>query len=232
MKIFSISDLHLSINSSKPMDIFGPVWEGSFEKIAEDWQRKVTDDDVVLLCGDLSWAMKDVDAIEDINLLSKLPGKKIIIKGNHDYWWQGITKLRNMLPENFYVLQNDAMKIENVVFCGTRDWLIPEGKFKTEENERIYAREFERLKLTLADAARKREDGDLLVCLMHYPPFLQNEKATEFTKLFHEYGVDIVVFGHIHKNLSGYRLFCNIDGIDYYLTSCDLLNNCLVEIKI
>ena len=150
MEIYSISDLHLSINSNKPMDIFGPVWENSFEKITEDWLNKVKEDDIVLLCGDLSWAMKQDDALEDIKLLNNLPGKKIILKGNHDYWWQGITALRSVLPKNFFAIQNDALKIEDKIFCGTRGWVMPEGKQNTEENIKIYNREVERLKLSLS----------------------------------------------------------------------------------
>lgn len=231
MKIFSISDLHLSINSNKPMDIFGPVWKDSFEKIKQDWEKKVDDQDIVLMCGDLSWAMKLEDAVQDINMLDNLKGKKIIIKGNHDFWWQGITALRNFLPKNFFALQNDAIKIENFVFCGTRGWLIPEGKFDTEENQKIYNREVERLKLSLDNMKRLKQNGDKVVCLMHYPPFLQNEQSTKFTELFESYGVDIVVFGHIHKNLSGYKFKTTINGIRYYLTSCDLLENRLQEIE-
>ncbi len=231
MKIFSISDLHLSENSDKPMDIFGPVWEGAFEKICADWQSKVSDDDIVLLCGDLSWAMKLEDAKADLMLLEKLNGKKILLKGNHDYWWQGITALRSILPKDFYAIQNDALKIDNYVFCGTRGWIIPSGKFDTEENQRIYKREVERLKLSLQAMTRLKNDGDKVICLMHYPPFLQNEEDTGFTELIEKYNVDIVVFGHIHKNLSGYKFKTTKNGVEYYLTSCDLLENKLVEIK-
>lgn len=230
MKIFSISDLHLSINSNKPMDIFGPVWEGSFEKIKEDWNKKVEKDDIVLLCGDLSWAMKLEDAVEDLNELEKLAGKKILLKGNHDYWWQGITALRSVLPKNFYAIQNDALKIENFVFCGTRGWIIPEGKFDTEENQKIFNREVERLKLSLESMKRIRQENDIVICLMHYPPFLQNEQSTKLTNLLEEYNVNFVVFGHIHKNLSGYKFKTTKSGITYFLSSCDLLDNKLIEI--
>ena len=126
MKVFAISDLHLSINNPKPMDIFGEVWEGYVEKIFEDWKNKVTDDDLVLLCGDFSWAMKLEDTKKDFDLLSTLPGKKIIIRGNHDYWWKSISGVREFLPENFYAIQNDAMKFGNVVVCGTRGWTVAE----------------------------------------------------------------------------------------------------------
>lgn len=230
MKVFSISDLHLSVNSNKPMDVFGPVWEDSFEKIKQDWNEKVGNDDVVLLCGDLSWAMKLEDAMQDIDMLAELNGKKILLKGNHDFWWQSITALRSILPENFYAIQNDALKIENYVFCGTRGWLIPEGKFNTEENQKIYNREAERLKLSLDAMTKLKTENDKVVVLMHYPPFLQNENATKFTELLQEYNVNYVVFGHIHKNLSGYKFKTTLNGITYFLSSCDLLDNKLIEI--
>lgn len=230
MKIYSISDLHLSVNSNKPMDIFGPVWDASFEKIKQDWNEKVLDEDIVLLAGDLSWAMKLDDAKEDIKLLSELKGKKILLKGNHDYWWQGITSLRSILPKNFYAIQNDAIKIDNVVFCGTRGWVIPEGKQETEENLKIFNREVERLKLSLSSMQKLRIENDIVICLMHYPPFNCNLEDTMFTKLLEEYNVNFVVFGHIHANRSGYKLKTIKNNITYFLTSCDLVDNKLIQI--
>lgn len=230
MEIYSISDLHLSINSNKPMDIFGPVWENSFEKITEDWLNKVKEDDIVLLCGDLSWAMKQDDALEDIKLLNNLPGKKIILKGNHDYWWQGITALRSVLPKNFFAIQNDALKIEDKIFCGTRGWVMPEGKQNTEENIKIYKREVERLKLSLSQMQKLREESDTVICLMHFPPFNQNEEDNDFTKLLEEYKVNTVVFGHLHGNKNGYKVKTIKNNINYYLSSCDLIDNKLVKL--
>lgn len=230
MKVYSISDLHLSINSNKPMDIFGPVWEEAFEKVKKDWLLKVKDDDIVLLAGDLSWAMKLNDALEDIKLIDELPGKKIILKGNHDYWWQGITQLRSFLPKNFFAIQNDAIKIGNIIFCGTRGWIFPEGKYDTEDNRKIFNREVERLKLSLQAMQKIREEKDIVVCLMHFPPFLAKLDNSPFTDLLEEYKVDKVIYGHIHGNKYGYRSKTTKNNIDYYLTSCDLVNNKLIEI--
>ena len=230
MNVYSISDLHLSINSNKPMDIFGPVWENSFEKIVEDWNKKIKDDDVVLLCGDLSWAMRLEDAQEDIKLLDSLKGKKILLKGNHDFWWQSITALRNILPKNFYAIQNDAVKIENFIFCGTRGWLIPEGKQNTEENKRIFHREVERLKLSLNAMQNLRSEGDIVICLMHYPPFNVLEEDNEMTNLLEKFGVNCVAYGHLHGNRNGYKFKTTKKNIEYFLTSCDLVENSLVKI--
>ena len=230
MNIYSISDLHLSINSNKPMDIFGPVWENAFEKIVASWNENVKEDDIVLLCGDLSWAMKLEEALEDIKLLNELKGTKILLKGNHDYWWQGITALRERLPKNFYALQNDSIKIGNFIFCGTRGWVIPIGKQKIEENEKIYNREMERLKLSLQNMQKKREENDIIICLTHFPPFDTNENDSEFTRLLEEYGVNYVVFGHIHGKNYSYKLKTSKNGIEYFLSSCDQTNNNLIKI--
>ena len=109
MNVFAISDLHLSVNNPKPMDIFGPQWESYLDKIFLDWQEKVEEDDLVLLAGDFSWAMKLEDSVSDFEMIKKLPGKKVIIRGNHDYWWKSITAVRKILPENFYAIKNDAL---------------------------------------------------------------------------------------------------------------------------
>lgn len=231
MEVYSISDLHLSINSNKPMDIFGPVWENAFEKICEDWQKKVKSEDIVLLCGDLSWAMKLEDALQDIQLLNNLNGKKILLKGNHDYWWQSITQLRESLPANFYAIQNDSIKIDNIIFCGTRGWIIPEGKQKNEENIKIYNRELERLKLSLDNMQKKRSEGDTVICMMHYPPFNPNEDDNDFTKMLENYKVDKVVFGHIHGKNYSYKQKIIKNNIEYFLTSCDQTLNNLIKIK-
>ena len=230
MKVFAISDLHLSINNPKPMDIFGEVWEGYVEKIFEDWKNKVTDDDLVLLCGDFSWAMKLEDTKKDFDLLSTLPGKKIIIRGNHDYWWKSISGVREFLPENFYAIQNDAMKFGNVVVCGTRGWTVAErNQTLSAEDEKIFKREVIRLDLTLQSADKLREDGDIVICMLHYPPFNFFHDDCEFTELIKKHNVDFVVYGHLHsvKNPS---LVVKKGEIPYYLTSCDEVDNKLIQI--
>ncbi len=230
MKVFAISDLHLSLSIDKPMDIFGEKWEGYLDKIKKDWESKVVDDDVVLICGDISWAMKLDDGLSDINFLKNLKGKKILIRGNHDYWWQGITRIRESLPSGFYALQNDAIKIGNVVFCGSRGWAVEGSPDFGEHDEHIYKREAERFKLALNSAKKLMEDGDKLICLMHYPPFNVRKESSLFTELFENNKVDKVVYGHLHGKgvVPYYRV--NINGVEYILSSCDMLNNKLVEV--
>lgn len=230
MKVFAISDLHLSVNNPKPMDIFGPTWENYLDKIVEDWKSKVKDDDLVLMAGDFSWAMKLEDAVADFEMLKTLPGKKIIIRGNHDYWWKSISAVRAALPESFYAIQNDAMKFGDIVVCGTRLWNLPDGvKALTAENEKIYKRELIRLELTLQSAAKLRQEGDKLICMLHYPPYTFKEEDSEVTALLEKYRVDAVVYGHIHAYCKQ-NLILNKNDIKYYLTSCDIVGNKLIEI--
>lgn len=230
MKVYSISDLHLDVNNSKPMDIFGPVWHGHLDKIVASWNNIVTDEDIVILAGDYSWAMKLEEVEKDFEFLNSLKGKKIIIRGNHDYWWSSVSKVRNKLPENVYALQNDAIKIGEYIFCGNRGWLIPEGKFDTDENKKIYAREIIRLELSLKSAKKLQTNGEKIIFITHYPPFNNKVEESEYTKMLEEYGVYKVVFGHLHGYVNPKMLYNEINDIKYYLTSCDAVKNQLVEI--
>lgn len=232
MRIFAISDLHLDSTNSKPMDIFGPVWENQTEEILASAEKLgITNDDVILLAGDLSWAMKIEDVKPDLDFLNKLPGKKVLVKGNHDYWWSGLSKVKAVMPENCYVIQNNAVKIGNKVFCGTRGWDIDEGKGLSKEDKAIYDREVIRLGLSLGEAKKLASEGDEIICLMHYPPFNFSRKESDFTRLIEEAQVKKVVYGHIHNNFKGRSSVTEINGVNYYLTSCDFLHNSIIEIK-
>jgi predicted phosphohydrolase len=221
MKIFSISDLHLSGMSDKPMDVFGSGWENHFEKIKTDWRNKVSDEDIVLIAGDISWGTTLEEGLYDLNSLKDLKGKKVFIRGNHDYWWNGITKLRRAAPDDtFYFLQNDCVKFGNVVICGSRGWCCPGSADFTERDERLYKREAERFKLCFGQVEKVRSDGDILIAMIHYPPFSQKSSTTDFTRMFEEYRVDKAVFGHVHGEIFfPFRTVKN--GIEYILTSCD-----------
>ena len=232
MKLFAISDLHISTTEDKPMDIFGKTWVNYLEKIAEDWQSKVSDEDVVVIGGDISWAMTLENALKDIEFIKNLKGNKVLIKGNHDYWWQGITKIRSLLPENIYALQNDSIKFGNVVICGSRAWTVPGAPDYKEADEKIYKREVERLRLSFYNAKQMREEGDKLVALVHYPPFNVRRENSLFTEMFEENCVDAVIYGHLHgKDSRGDKLVIK-NGIKYYLTSCDMVDNKLTEINL
>ena len=230
MNVYAISDLHLSTNSDKPMDVFGGNWEGHFEKIKSDWRRKVGEEDIVLIAGDISWAMKLPDALEDLRILADLPGKKVFIRGNHDYWWNGITKLRDSAPnESFIFLQTDAVKIGEFVIVGSRGWTCPGSADYTEQDQKLYLREAERFRLALLDGEKLYKEGDKKIVMVHFPPMNPKKEDTLFTKQFEQNGVDKVVFGHIHGTFY-YPLKTEKNGIEYLLTSCDKTDFNLVKI--
>lgn len=233
MRIFAISDLHLSINNPKPMDIFGPVWDGYLDKIESDWAEKVSEDDVVLIPGDISWAMRLAEAEKDLEYIGTFKGSKVIIKGNHDYWWSAIGEVRRRLSNKTYAIQNDAIRFENVIVCGSRGWAVPEnGVFKDAQDEKIYKRELIRMELSLKSMQAMREDGDKVVVMTHFPPYNFKCEDSDMTRLFEEYKVDAVVFGHLHSYDKKQKLVVCKNGIKYYLTSCDIVDNKLIEIEL
>ena len=231
MKIGALSDPHFGFGCDKPMDIFGDGWADYVTKLTQNWNACVSAGDVVLVLGDISWALKLSDAIVDLNYLGSLPGKKIIIKGNHELWWQSISKVREVLPPSVIALQNDSVKIGNVIICGTRGWASKEvGKPYTEEDKKIFDREVIRLRLTLEDCQKKRVDGDRVIVMFHFPPFNSRREGSAFTDLFEEFKVDAVVYGHLHgKDGRGDKVFVK-NGIKYYLTSTDQVGHAPVLI--
>lgn len=266
MKVFAISDLHLSASEDKPMSIFGGGWENHFEKISADWSEKVSDDDIVLLGGDLSWGMTMDEAAPDYAAISALKGRKIVVKGNHDYYWGTLSKMQSRF-DSFDFLQNNAFRIcaktdsENgadcssdtnrilknaangssstnhamngnanaVIIAGTRGWLIP-AEESEEADVKIYRRELIRLELSLNEAQKLRKDGDTLIVMFHYPPFDADFSDTEMTALLEKYQADYALYGHLHgKNIRVVQGL-NKNGITYFITSCDLTDNKLLEI--
>ncbi len=230
MNVYAIGDLHLSGTDPKPMDIFGGNWQGHFEKIKSDWRARVQDEDIVLVCGDTSWAMRLADALVDLRAVAELPGKKIFIRGNHDYWWNGITKLREAAPnENCFFLQTDAVRIGEFVFVGSRGWTCPGSPEFKAQDEKIYRREAERFRLAFLSASALMEENCKKIVLMHYPPFTGKGEDTCFTQLFEEHGVEKVVFGHIH-GATYFPLKTIKNGLEYSLASCDKTGFRLIKI--
>jgi len=232
MKIYAISDLHLCLSGTKPMDIFGVAWENYLDKIKEDWNSKVTDEDYVLMAGDMSWALSLDEAKNDLNYLQELNGNKIIIRGNHDYWWKSISALRNQLPKTIYPLQNDAIKIGKYIIAGTRGWTVPEkNKEFSAENQKLYNRDVLRLEMSLNYAKKLvSSDDDIIIAMIHFPPFNSAYEESEFTNLFEKFNVKKVIYGHLHGNSCRSKLCVVKNGIEYFLTSCDKLNNKLIEV--
>ncbi len=229
MKIFAISDLHLSTVVEKPMNVFGEGWEGHFEKICADWREKVSEDDVVLLGGDLSWGISVAEAKPDYDLISALPGRKVVVRGNHDYYWDTLTKMQKAFPD-FLFLQNNCIRIGKLLVVGSRGWTIPTEDV-TAEDKKIYDRELIRLNLSLGAMDRVRKEDDYIVALLHYPPFDAKYDDTEVTTLLEKHNVNAVTYGHLHgKNVRVNPRVVKND-IPYYLTSCDLICNRLVFIN-
>lgn len=233
MNIFAIGDLHLPGGDKKPMDVFGPHWENHFERISEDWRARVAPEDVVLIPGDICWAMQLKDALEDLNRIAQLPGRILLLRGNHDYWWSSLTQLRCSLPANMHAVQNDAYDAGDVFFCGTRGWMIPQSGSASAQDEKIYRREAMRLELSL-QAAQRIADGRPIFAMMHYPPLLpENAKSgTEFTRLLSAYGAARCVYGHLHgaSVQRGYSGLYN--GVQYDLVSCDALRFKLKDVSL
>lgn len=223
MKVFVISDLHLPGGEAKPMDVFGAHWTNHYEKITADWRARVQPDDLVLLPGDTCWAMRLDAALEDLHAIGALAGRKVLLRGNHDYWWSSISRVRAALPEGMYALQNDALTFGDVIVCGTRGWTCPDAAAFVEETDGpIYARELGRLRLSLEKAAALRGESDArVVAMLHYPPVSERAQATEVTALLSAYGVHDAVYGHLHGPALAAAYEGELDGVRYHLTTCD-----------
>ena len=230
-RVFAISDLHFASSVNKPMDVFGGEWPGYEKKIERDWKKKVRKNDIVVVAGDLSWGMTFEEAKPDLDRIASFGGQIVVCKGNHDYWWKSVSRVREETKNNIFVLQNDAVKICNYVFCGTRGWKQPEkGKPLADEDAKILAREEERMKLALAAGKKLRGENDKLVVVMHYPPTNSKLEESAFTKMFRENAVDFVIYGHLHGKVRKTLKF-DKHGVRYFLTSCDQVGNKLVRIK-
>ena len=228
MKVFAISDLHLSHAVEKPMDIFGDGWTDHFDKVSADWRAKVGEEDLVLLGGDLSWGMRLEEAAPDYAAIAALPGKKAGVKGNHDLYWSAISRMRAAFPE-FEFVQNNCLRFGSYLVAGTRGWTMP-CDAADERDLKVYARELIRLELSLACAERMRTEGDTLIAMLHYPPFDAKRNDSEVTALLEKHGVNAVTYGHLHGKNVRVMPEVNKNGIRYLLTSCDLVKNTLVEV--
>ena len=227
MALYAISDLHLSFSTDKPMDIFGEKWAKHDVKIKENWLKMIKEEDTVLIAGDISWSMKAGDSLADLNWIDNLPGKKIISKGNHDYWWGSISKLNSMY-ENTKFIQNNFFTYKEYAICGTRGWICPNSEKFTEKDKKIYDRELIRLRLSLDEA--KKNGYTKFIVMIHYPPTNDKFEESDFVKIFKEYNVEKVIYGHLHGPAHKFIVEKNIDNIQYIMTSCDYTNFDLVKL--
>ena len=225
MRVFAISDLHLSFSTDKPMDVFGDHWKNHHIHLEASWKERISRDDLILLPGDLSWAMNLDKAAVDLEWLANLPGRKIILKGNHDYWWASPSKMKSELPEGIIPLQNSAYDAGEFIVAGSRGWMSPESDEYLEEKEgSILRRELIRLNLSLDAAANMKTEKKPIIAMMHYPPIV-NGKSTEFSRILAERGVTLCVYGHLHSAPGTWsqQLDTTIDGVEYRLVSSDYL---------
>lgn len=220
MRVFAIADPHLSRLEPKPMDVFGDRWEGHPEAFFDSWRRTVGAGDLVLVPGDISWAMHFEDALVDLAEIAALPGKKVLLRGNHDYWWPSISKLRAGLPEGMFAVQNDALEIEGVIVAGTRGWVCPGSRGYEPKDEKIYRREVERLKLSLR--AAERLEGRFFVVMMHFPPTNPWLERSEFVTAIEATSPDALVFGHVHGGDE--PVLAEMEGVDVHFVAADALD--------
>ncbi len=229
MKVFAIGDLHLSGGTDKPMDVFGPVWQNHAERIANAWMDIVSQEDLVLLPGDFSWAMHLSQVRGDMEWLAALPGTKLMIRGNHDYWWNSVTQVRSALPSSTFVLQNDCFSFQGLHIAGTRGWVCPGSAVFSEDDQKIYDRELLRLGLSLSSLPQKGHR----IAMLHYPPFNENRSPSGFSEQLECAGIDLVVYGHLHGKScrGGFEGIRN--GVEYRLVSADHIGfkpKCVLEI--
>jgi uncharacterized protein len=242
MNVFAISDLHLAGTAAKTMDIFGPVWVNHKQKLEDNWKRIVGDDDLVLIPGDISWAMTIEEAMPDLDWLGELPGKKVITRGNHDFWWDTLSSVKENLPKSVYALHNNSLLFNGIAVTGTRLWDDPELQFhqhiawvpreelgippekeKIYNDEKIFLRELGRLQASLESISPKTKT---IITMLHFPPTDFTFKNTRTTFMLQKYGVSACVFGHLHSlKTTGIPEFpVRKCGIDFFLVSGDFVD--------
>ena len=219
MSLFAIGDLHLSLGEDKPMDIFAG-WDNYVQRLEENWRSLVTDDDTVVIAGDISWAMKLEEAVTDFTFIDKLPGKKILLKGNHDYWWGTKSKIEKLLADNglstISILFNNAYACGEYAVCGTRGWFLEND---TPEDIKVLNREVGRLKTSI-EAALKTEKEP--VVFLHYPPYYRGIECKEIMDVLISYGIKRCYYGHIHGRQNfGLAYEGEYKGVNLKLISCD-----------
>lgn len=239
LALFALSDLHLSLSIDKPMDVFGPNWQNYMERIPLEWSRCVSDDDLVIVAGDSSWATYLNEANADFGYINSLPGRKLLLKGNHDYWWESVTKLNSYVStmgfDTISFLHNSAYIYDGFSIAGTRGWLLPGSDGFGRDDRKIYDRELIRLSLSLDEAVKLEEKNGgntyTRIAVLHYPPVNSAGVADEgIMNILLKYGVKKCIYGHLHGGGAQSAFNGNIEGIDFYLTSADYLGFTPLEI--
>lgn len=230
MAIYVIADLHLSFSQDKPMSIFGESWEGHSDKIKNNWISKVKQEDTVVMPGDFSWSMHLKDTYKDFEYLNMLPGKKLLLKGNHDYWWTTITSMKKFLEDNKFenidFIYNNSFLIEDKILIGTRGWNL----LDTENDSKMIKRENIRLKHAIEQGINQYGKEKEIIAFMHYPPITKKNKTSEFIDTLKQYGIKKCYYGHLHGKSHQDAIEGCVDGINFKLVSADYLNFDLIKI--
>lgn len=223
MALYSIADLHLPLGIDKPMDIFGAQWNNYVERLADNWQSKVKGNDIVVLPGDFSWATYLEQSYKDFEFLDKLNGTKILLKGNHDYWWTTMNKLKEFTAKNgfnsIHFLQNNSYMYGDTAICGTRGWIHPAWDSFKEDDRKIFDREVLRLELSFKSA----RDYNEIYVFTHYPPRSNKLESNEFVEMMAKYPVTKCVYGHLHSASHKNAVEGAAGGVEYKLVSSDYL---------
>ena len=222
MALYTIADLHLACSVDKPMDVFGGRWQNYMEKIEKRWSALVQPSDTVVIGGDLSWGIDFKQSLADFQYLDRLPGRKIILKGNHDLWWNTAKKMNAFVAENGFqnigFLHNNCYFYEDIALCGTRGWFFEE-EFQKGHDEKIFRRELIRLETSLRAAAAQPHSE--IYCFLHYPPIFSNFRCDEIIDIMKKYGVSRCIYGHLHSDSLRWAVEGEHDGINYTLVSGD-----------
>ncbi|MDO5301652.1 MAG: metallophosphoesterase [Tissierellia bacterium] len=220
--IYGIGDLHLDHTKEKPMDVFGKAWVDHEERIFQQWRSVVREEDTVLIVGDISWGLKLSDAEEDLRRIDALPGKKIISKGNHDYWWSSLKKLEDLNLSSITFLHNSSAVVEGVGIIGTRGWSDIDGPQATEQDAKIYSRELGRLDLSYQSLGEPKPEE--IIAMIHYPPFHSTGDANDFVYYLYEQGVSRCIYGHLHGSGHKYIQEGTVLGIEFQCVAADYLH--------
>ncbi len=222
MAIYGIGDLHLDSTGKKPMDVFGVNWINHEFKIYNNWKEMVNNEDLVIIPGDISWALKINEAYEDLKKIDEMPGLKVISKGNHDFWWETKKKLDDLELRTIHFLHNDSYIYNDIAICGTRGWAAKDSEEFDIHDEKIFNRELKRLELSLLSV---KQDVTKKIVLLHYPPFnIEAQDPNEFVDIMKKFDVSICVYGHLHAEGHRFAVEGNIDGIEFHCLSCDFMD--------
>ena len=223
MSIYAIGDTHLSLSLDKPMTVF-PGWDDYVNRLRENWLKLVGEDDTVVIAGDISWGLKVEQAIEDLAFLDSLPGEKLIMKGNHDYWWQTKKKLETLFEENGFktlkVFFNNAYRVGDHVLCGSRGWFFDDDG---ADAKKVLNREAGRLRRSIEAALEKGGTSESIISFLHYPPITAEQKCDEILDVLKEYGIRRCYYAHLHGASHRNAVIGTVDGIKFDLISADYL---------